>query len=144
MRLTHDRHDQSLVVEVHGDAKVHVVVHHELAITDGRVHVRELRDGVDDGPGDERQVRQLRRPPRPLDPLEVDLHGDERVRGDLQRPEQVLAGEALDSIEGHDLARRGRFEQCEHVVTGDTPVSSGPGDRVRLQVMLGGKPPHGR
>ena len=50
------RGEQALEVEVDGDRQVHVVVHDELAVADRGVHVRELAQGVDDGPGDERQV----------------------------------------------------------------------------------------
>ena len=56
LRVVDDRHDQALVVEVHRDADVDVVVHDQLAVADGGVHVRELGQRVDQRPGDEREV----------------------------------------------------------------------------------------
>ena len=45
-----DRHEQTLVVEVDGDAEVDEVVHDELVVADAGVEVRELGEGVDDRP----------------------------------------------------------------------------------------------
>ena len=65
---------QTLVVEVDGDAEIDVVVDDELVVADAGVEVRELGQPVDDRPGDERQVREaeaLRRLERVLDPKRV-------------------------------------------------------------------------
>ena len=45
-----DRHEQTLVAQVDGDAEVDVVVDGELAVAHGRVQVRELGDRIDDRP----------------------------------------------------------------------------------------------
>ena len=52
------RRQQTLVVEVDGDAEIDVVVDDELVVADAGVEVRELGQPVDDRPGDERQVRE--------------------------------------------------------------------------------------
>ena len=49
-----DRRQQTLVLEVDGDAEVDVVVHDERVVDDAGVEVRELGERVDDRPGDER------------------------------------------------------------------------------------------
>src|SRR5439155_15026391 len=103
LRGAHDGHDQTLVIEIDGDAEVHVVVHQELAVTDRRVHVRVRGDRVDDRAGHEWEIAELPGPPGPVHQLEVDLHGDERVGRDLQRAQQVGAGLQLDPVEGNRL-----------------------------------------
>ena len=59
--VAHHRHHQRLVVEVDGDAEVHLGVHDQAVVADRRVDVGELGDGVDDGAGHEREVASARR-----------------------------------------------------------------------------------
>ena len=53
--VVHHRHDEGLEVDVDGDAEVDAAVHDQHVVADRGVHVRELAEGVDDGPGDEGQ-----------------------------------------------------------------------------------------
>ena len=145
LRGAHDGHDQTLVIEVDGDAEVHVGVHQELAVTDRRVHVRVRGDGVDDRAGHEREVAELLGPPGAVHQLEVDLRGDERVGRDLQRAQQVGACLQLDPVEGQDLvvpvgpwAAGAR----EYVAAGDAAVLARSSDRGRVERRFGGQVAH--
>ena len=51
-----DRDHEALEVEVDGDPEVQVVVHDQRLVGEGGVHLGELVERVDDGPGHERQV----------------------------------------------------------------------------------------
>ena len=90
------RDDETLVVEVDGDAEVDVAVDDELALADAGVEVGELVEGIDDRPADERQVREaealgvlpllLHLAARDVDVVVVDLDDAEGVRaGALRR-----------------------------------------------------------
>ncbi len=84
-----DGHQQGLEVDVDGDPQVDVVVDDELVVADRGVDVRELGDGVDGRPSDERQIgeadallgleRVLVGLAHLLDTLEVRLHAHQRV-----------------------------------------------------------------
>ena len=100
-------------VEVDGDAEVDVAVHHELVVAHRGVDVRELGDGVDHGPGHERQVGEA----HPLLGLEgvlpglahlldrrvVDLDDHDGVGADGLGAHHVLGRHPADAAEGDDL-----------------------------------------
>ena len=100
------RHDQALVVEVDGDAEVDEAVDDELVLAHAGVEVREVAEGVDRRPADERQVREaealgllplvLDRAARGVDVGVVDLDDAEGVRADALAHHHVLAGEPAD------------------------------------------------
>src|SRR5262249_1214292 len=126
VRVAHDGDDQSLVMEVDGDAEVHGVVQDELAVTDRRVHTWTRGDGVDHGTGYEGKVGEPGGAALPLHSLEIDFDRDEGVRRDGQRTDHVLAGEPLRPVERYDLDLRRRLEHPENVLTSDASGRSRP------------------
>ena len=58
-------HDEALVVEVDGDAQVDLLVHDQGVVAHRGVEMGDLAQGLDRGPGHEREVREGVPPPRP-------------------------------------------------------------------------------
>ena len=98
-------------------------MHDQLVVADGRVHVGELADGVDDGPGDEGQETQLGLTAHAVDGGVVDLGDHQRVGADGERPQHVGGGIAagpreLDDVvvvTRHDAGRHdpAQFHRCD-------------------------------
>ena len=107
-----DGHDQPLVVEVDGDAEVHLVVEDQGLVAHRGVEVRVVPQRLDRRPRDEGQVGEREAllglealPPRTADPfdvLEVRLVGDEGVRRGGLGADHVLGGPPPHVREGHD------------------------------------------
>ena len=108
-----DRHDQSLVGQVDGDAEVDLGVHEQRVVDDRRVEQREVAQRLHRRPGHEGQVGQgeallclealAPRRAHALDALEVDLVGDERMGRGRLGPHHVLGRAAPHVRERHDL-----------------------------------------
>ena len=85
-----NRHDQALVGQINRDAQVDLGMHHQGIVGDRGIEEWKVPQSFHGGPRDERQVGEREtllllesRTPRlahPLDVLEVDFVGDERVR----------------------------------------------------------------
>ena len=113
LRTADDRHDEALVVEVDSDAEIDEAVDDELVVRDARIEVRELLERIDDGPADERQVREAEAlgglPSRLLlaagevDVVVVDLDDAEGVRAGGLRRRHRRARELADLGELDDL-----------------------------------------
>ena len=107
------RGQEPLEREVDGDAEVHAVVDDQLVVAHRGVDVREVLDGVDDGPRDERQIGErealpllplaLGRAAHPVDVLEVDLDCREDVRRRGLGAHHVLGRPPADVGEGDGL-----------------------------------------
>ncbi len=105
-------HQQTLEVEVDGNAEIDLAVHDQLVFPHGRVEVGPFLQSVDDGPRYERQVGQAEPFGRlemlplgqagPLDSGVVNLHGHRRVRRGVLGTHHVFRGAPPDVREGHD------------------------------------------
>ena len=156
---TYHRDEQALVVEIDGDADVDEVVHDEILFRHAGVEVRELVDCLDDGSGDERQVREpealgclplrLHRVAGEVDVGEVDLDDAEGVRTDTLAHHHVAAGELADLRQTHRRVAFAGRERRRGVVAGAGwrrrgagaaagAVSGRPRLRVPVRLRAGG------
>jgi hypothetical protein len=100
--VVHHRHDETGEVEVDGDAEVDVVVVPQPTVDDRCVDVGEGPQGVDHGPGHEREVREAGRLAGPVDEAEVDLLDQQRVHRCLHRLPEVCPRPGPDGVERRD------------------------------------------
>jgi len=102
-----------LVLEIDGDAEVDVFVHDERVTVEARVHVREVRNRIDDCTADERKVceretlggleRIFRCIARDVDVRVIDFHHAESVRSGALARNHMAAGQTTNLGERHDF-----------------------------------------
>ena len=154
----HDRNDEALVVEIDRDAESDPPVQGQRVVARRRVEVREVVQRVDDGPRDERQVREREAlfGAEPLTPLAarvidgrvVGIDDGEGVGGGVLRREQRGAGAALHPVERHPLVALGHgHDRGIEIAQRDPAVGTRPGaprERRRIDAPLGRDPAHRR